>query len=38
MEDLLESMACISPRGRDDFENEFSNVSYFYLIYPQIKI
>lgn len=34
MEDLLESMACISPRGRDDLENEFSNVSYSFRLRP----
>ena len=27
MEDLLDSMVCNSPRGRNDLENEFSNGS-----------
>ena len=33
-EDLLESMAHLSPRGRDDLGNEFSNVSYSFGLRP----
>lgn len=36
-EDLLESMACFSPRGRNDLENKFSNVSCPFGLRPYRK-